>query len=101
VLVRLLGASNAAAWVAAVSYAWSGVAVSAVFLTPHLPGLALLPWIVWATARHSTRWSGKLFLLSLLLSLDFLAADVFSIGMALFCATLWILLEEPRAAWRG
>jgi hypothetical protein len=100
-LVRLLGASSAAAWVAAVSYTCSGVAVSEVFFPHILPGLALLPWVVWATARPSARWSDKLLLLSLPLGLDFLAADVFSIGMALSCATLWILLEEPRAAWGG
>ena len=100
-LVRLLGASSAAAWVAAVSYTWSGIAVSETFFPHILPGLALLPWIVWAMARPSSRWSGKLLGLTLLLSLDFLAADVFSIGMAVFCAALWILLEEPRAAWRG
>lgn len=102
-LVRLLGASGAAAWVAAVSYALSGVAVSEVFFPHILPGLALLPWVVWATARPTTRWSGsgQLLALALLLSLDFLAADVFSIGMAISCAVLWILLEQPRAEWRG
>src|SRR6266404_5763921 len=90
VLVRLLGASSAAAWVAAVSYAWSGIAVSEVFFPHILPGLALLPWVVWAPARPSNRWLGKLLLLALLLSLDLLAADVFSIGMAIACAVLWI-----------
>jgi hypothetical protein len=100
-LVRLLGASGTAAWVAAVSYAWSGIAVSEVFFPHILPGLALLPWVVWATARPSSRWSGKLLVLALLLSLDFLAADVFSIGMAISCGVLWILLEQPRKEWRG
>ncbi|MEP6995793.1 MAG: hypothetical protein ABI968_14820, partial [Acidobacteriota bacterium] len=102
VLLLALGRSRAAAWIGAVTYAFSGVAVGEV-LYPHIqPGMALLPWIVWAAQRKSGSPASRLLLLSALFALDLLAADVFTIGLAIACAALWIALEEqteaPRAA---
>jgi len=97
ILLSRLGASRSGAWVGAVTYAFSGVAVSDVFFPHMLPGLALLPWIVWATARPCISATRKLFLLSVLLALDMLAADVFSIATAIACGGLWILCESEPA----
>lgn len=95
-LVRTGGGSRAAAWLGATTYVFSGVVVAEVFF-PHIqPGMALLPWITWAVARRRATRGGKLLLLSTLLSLLLLAGDVFTIGMALVCAVLWILLEIER-----
>jgi hypothetical protein len=96
-LARSIGASRAAAWVAAVTYAFSGVAVSEVFFPHILPGLALLPWIVLSAGRPGIPGIRRVLLLSFLFALVFLAGDVFSSGLAVACASLWILLEEPRA----
>jgi hypothetical protein len=96
-LARSIGASRAAAWVGAVTYAFSGVAVSEVFFPHILPGLALLPWIVWAAGRPGISASRRILLISFLFALVFLSGDVFSSGLAVVCASLWILLEEPRA----
>jgi len=95
-LVRTAGGSPAAAWLGATTYVFSGVVVAEVFF-PHIqPGMALLPWITWAVARPWATRGGKLLVLSILLSLLLLAGDVFTIGMALVCAALWILLEVER-----
>jgi hypothetical protein len=95
-LARTAGASRAAAWLGATTYVFSGVVVAEVFF-PHIqPGMALLPWITWVVARRWATRGGKLLVLSLLLSLLLLAGDVFTIGMALLCAGLWILLEIER-----
>jgi hypothetical protein len=86
--------SRLAAWLAGVTYAFSGVAVGEVF-SPHIqPGLTLLPWIVWAAQRRSGSSASRLLLLSFLLALDMLAADIFTITLAVACAALWIALEE-------
>jgi hypothetical protein len=99
ILLGSIGASRAAAWVSAVTYAFSGVAVSE-FYFPHIqPGMALLPWIVWAVRRPAGTAS-RVFVLSLLLALDMLAGDVFTIGLAILCAVAWILCEEERAKRR-
>lgn len=95
-LARSLGTSRPAAWVAAVTYAFSGVAVSEAFFPHILPGLALLPWIVLAAGRPGIPASRKVVLLSFLFALVFLSGDVFSAGLAVACAALWILLEEAR-----
>lgn len=99
-LVRVTGGSRSAAWVGATTYVFSGVVVAEVFFPHILPGMALLPWITWAVARPSPTRGRKLLVLASLLSLLLLAGDVFTIGMALLCAGLWILLEvEPRERW--
>ncbi|HEY3123638.1 MAG TPA: hypothetical protein VGK70_06210, partial [Thermoanaerobaculia bacterium] len=101
VLLRTIGASRAGSWIGAVTYAISGVGVSEVFY-PHIhPGMALLPWTVWAVARAGTGRGGRLLVLSLLFGLMFLAADVFTSGMAIVSCTLWILVEEDRSDRAG
>ncbi|MFY9552650.1 MAG: hypothetical protein WAU32_16000 [Thermoanaerobaculia bacterium] len=97
VLLTSAGASRDAGWIGAVTYAFSGVAVSDVYFPHVLPGLALLPWIVWAAGRRATPAS-RIFLLSLLLALDMLAGDVFTIGIGILCAAVWIGIGvEPQA----
>ncbi len=96
VLLTALGRSRGAAWVGAVTYSFSGVAVGEAFF-PHIqPGMTLLPWIAWAAGRRTgTPWS-RLLLLSCLLALDFLAADIFTIALALACAALFLAVEEEK-----
>jgi hypothetical protein len=96
-LLRCLGPSRSGAWVGAVAYAFSGVAVSDVFFPHVLPGLALLPWIVWATARRRGSATRHMALLSLLFALEMLSGDVFSIATAIACGGLWILTETEHA----
>jgi hypothetical protein len=101
VLLRAIGVSRAGSWIGAVTYAISGVGVSEVFF-PHIhPGMALLPWTVWAIARRRASPGGKLLVLSLLFGLMFLAADVFTSGMAIVSCALWILVEEDRSERAG
>jgi hypothetical protein len=96
VLLTALGRTRSAAWIGAATYVFSGVAVGEAFF-PHIqPGMTLLPWIVWAAGRRTgTPWS-RLLLLSCLFALDFLAADIFTIALALLCAALWLAVEEER-----
>ena len=100
-LLLSIGRSRSAAWVGAVTYAFSGVAVSEVFF-PHIqPGMTLLPWILWATARRAAAPWRRVLPLSLLLALDFLAADIFTCALAIVSATLWIAIEgEPSERLR-
>src|SRR5205823_1187390 len=92
-LLRRLNVSSGGAWIGAVAYVFSGVGVSEVFYTNHHPGVMLLPWILWAFARPFGSASRKALALSVLFGLDFLAGDVFTIGIALGSCVLWILLE--------
>ncbi len=96
-LLRLLGVSMGGAWIGAVAYTFSGLGVSEVFYTNHHPGVMLLPWILWALARPFQSVARQALALSLLFGLDFLAGDVFTIGVALGACILWIFLEvaEP------
>ncbi len=98
VLLSALGRSQSAAWVGAVTYAFSGVAVAEAFFPHILPGLTLLPWIVWAAARRPGSGPARLLVLSGFFALDFLAADIFTVALAIGCVGLWIALEEdaPR-----
>jgi hypothetical protein len=97
-LARTMGRSRAAAWVGAVTYSFSGVGVSEVFF-PHIhPGMTLLPWIVWATARPARVPWRRMLPLGCLFGLDFLAGDVFTGGLAIGSAALWIFLESDREA---
>lgn len=91
-LMTVMGASSGARWLAAVTYTFSGVVVSEVFFPHILPGMMLLPWVVWAIARPS-KGRQRILLLSLLFGLDLLAGDLFTIGIALACCVLWIVLE--------
>jgi hypothetical protein len=96
VLLRTLGVSAAGAWIGAITYVFSGVGVSEVYFPNLHPGMALLPWIVWTIGRPASRPAGKILLLSFLYGLDFLAGDVFTIGMAIAASLLWIVVEKPR-----
>jgi hypothetical protein len=96
-LTRSVGASPGAAFVAAVTYAFSGVGVSEVFYTNYQPGMTLLPWIVWAVVRRAKSDGAKLVTLSLVFALLFLAGDVFTIGIAIVSAVLWIAIERAAA----
>jgi hypothetical protein len=96
-LVAALGASAGAAWLAAVTYVFSGVGVSEVFY-PHIqPGMAVLPWILWIIARRNAPTVHRILWLALLFGLALLAADVFTVGLAVLCAVLWISTELARS----
>ncbi|HVE66608.1 MAG TPA: YfhO family protein [Thermoanaerobaculia bacterium] len=96
-LVRSLRGSRSAAWVGAVTYAFSGAAVSEVFYTNYQPGMTLLPWVVWAVQRRSGSAGNRLLVVSLLFGLLFLAGDVFTIGAAVLSCALWIVIEGERS----
>jgi hypothetical protein len=96
-LLGVLGASAGAAWVAAVTYVFSGVIVSQVFYGPLEPGAALLPWALWALARPAA-WRRKTVALGVVFGLLFLAGDAFSIGLALLASLLWIAVETGRTS---
>jgi hypothetical protein len=93
-LLRSLGTSAAGSWVGAVTYAFSGVSVGEVFYPNIQPGMALLPWVVWAVARPATD-KRKILLLSLFFAVLLLAGDVFTSAIALGSCALWILFESP------
>jgi hypothetical protein len=100
-LLTVLGASGCAAWVGAVTYAFSGVVVSEVFY-PHIqPGMALLPWLLWVCARPWRRPEGQTLALALLLALDLLAGDVFTVALAVVGVALFIALETSRPGRRA
>lgn len=100
-LARAMGLSLLASWVAAVTYAFSGVGLTDYTYTNLQPGLALLPWVVWSSARRDPRQARKGAILALFLALDLYAGDVFSVGLALAGAFLWPLLEERGASRRA
>ena len=97
-LLRALGGSGAAAWMAAVTYAFSGVLVSEVFYLPLQAGAALLPWTLWATARTSSNPWRKAAMLGLVYGLLMLGGDVFAIAIALLRIGA---LDPPRVAAAG
>jgi hypothetical protein len=100
-LARAIGVSKSGAWIGAVTYVFSGVVVTESFYNNNHPGVMLLPWILWALARPFGNAARKALALSLLIGLDFLAGDVFTIGIALGGCVLWILVEtEGRERWR-
>lgn len=93
-LLRSLGISAAGAWLGAVTYAFSAVSVGEVFFPNIQPGMALLPWVVWAIARPATD-KRRILLLSLLFAVLLLAGDVFTTAIAFGSCVLWILFESP------
>lgn len=102
VLVASIGGSPAAAWIGAVTYVLSGVVVGEAFFSHIQAGMALLPWIVWAAGRKSGSPSSRFLTLAFLFALDFLAADIFTIGIGIGAAALWIALEEDSSTgWRS
>jgi len=100
-LMRVCGGSRAAAWVAAASFAFSGVLVSEVFYFNFLPGAALLPWSLWALARRPPRRLPRIVPVALVYGLMLLAGDAFSLVIAASSAVLWILLETAREERAG
>lgn len=96
-LLGALGVSRGGAWIGAVTYALSGVAVSEVFFPHILPGMTLLPWTVFVFARRGGSRAWKLIAASIVFGLLFLAGDVFTSGMAAVSCLLWIVLEESRS----
>ena len=94
VLSLALGRSRSAAWIGALAYVFSGVGVGEVFYLHIQPGMTLLPWIVWANQRKSGSSASRFLTLACLFALDLLAADVFTIALAIACSALWIALEE-------
>jgi hypothetical protein len=102
VLAGSIGRSRSAAWVAAATYVFSGVVVGEAFFSHIQAGMALLPWIVWAAGRRSGSPSSRFLTLAVLFALDFLAADIFTIAIAVAAAALWIALEEDfGSGWRS
>jgi hypothetical protein len=102
-LARRLSVSRAGAWIAGVTYAFSGVVVSDVFFPHVLPGVALLPWVVWVLAgagspSPSLSFAARVFPLSLLFALSILSGDPFTFGMALLAGVGWIAFAAPRPA---
>jgi hypothetical protein len=94
-LLSALGVSPGGAWLGAVTYVFSGVSISESFY-PHIqPGMTLLPWVLWQLRR--ARGVRGVIGLSVVFALDLLAADVFTIAVALACAALWVVLEEDEA----
>lgn len=98
-LLRSLGTSRSAAWIGAVTYAFSGPGVAEVFFPNIQPGMTLLPWVVWAVQRRTGSEGARCLALSLLFGLLFLAGDVFTIGIAILACFLWIALERGRPEW--
>ncbi|HKD19350.1 MAG TPA: hypothetical protein VKG23_15975, partial [Thermoanaerobaculia bacterium] len=91
-LLHALGGSRASGWVAAGTYAFSGVLVAEVFYLPLQAGAALQPWALWALVRPAD--PGKKALgLGLVYGLMLLAGDAIAVGLALLAAVLWILVE--------
>jgi len=95
-LLRRIGASEKAGWIAAVTYVFSGVSVSEVWYLHIQPGMTLLPWILWVVIRREPRLSDAA-LLGTFFGLDMLAGDIFTVGTGVLCAGLWVLLEQPSA----
>ncbi len=93
-LLLAIGVSAEGAWLGAVAYVFSGVGVSEVIYTNHHPGVALLPWVVWAVSRSDWPEGRRVVVVSFLLGIDLLAGDVFTAGLALLAASIWIALEN-------
>jgi hypothetical protein len=75
VLFGRLGASSSAGWIAAVTYVFSAVSVSEVSYTHLLPGMTLLPSILYVVIRKEMRLADSVWL-GLLFGLDMFARDV-------------------------
>jgi hypothetical protein len=98
-LCSALRASRAAAWVAAATYAFSGVMVSEVFYEPQLAGAALQPWALWAVARGGEPRRAAV-RVGIVYGLMLLAGDAVSVAVALAAGALWIVLESATGSER-
>jgi hypothetical protein len=96
VLCRFLGASDWAAALAGAVFALSGPAVSEILLPDFIPGLALLPWVIWSAGRLA-REPGppRIALLGALLGIDLLGGDAVSVGLAGLGGLLLLWDESP------
>jgi hypothetical protein len=92
-LLGALGASREAGWIAAGTYAFSGVIVSEVFYLPLQAGAALQAWALWALVRPARSLGRKALGLGAVYGLMLLAGDAVSVGIALLAAVLWIATE--------
>ena len=90
-LVGALGGSREAGWVAAGTYAFSGVLVSEVFYLPNQAGSALQPWALWSLVRPATSTSRRVLGIAVVYGLMFLEGDAVSLLLALLAASIWIL----------
>jgi hypothetical protein len=97
-LLSGLGLSRGGAWIGAVTYVFSGVSVAEVLYSNTHPGVALLPWALWALHRPASNAARGILTLSLFWALLFLAGDVFGAAIAFCCSLLWILLESGRGS---
>jgi hypothetical protein len=100
VLLGALGASREAGWIAAGTYAFSGVMVSEVFYLPLQAGAALQPWALWALVRPSRSAGRKALGIGVVYGLMLLGGDAISIAVALLAAAVW-LFSELGTAERG
>jgi hypothetical protein len=94
-LVRGIGGSRGAAWIGAVSFAFSGVIVSEVYYTNFQPGASLLPWTLWALVRPAKTAASRILEIALVYGALLLAGDAFSLTLSLLAALLWLVLETP------
>src|SRR5215471_2934458 len=99
-LLGVLGVSAAGAWVGAATYVFSAVSVSYVFYPNTHPGMALLPWLVWAMARPSSSPARGTIAVSIVWALLFLSGDAFIVSLGLVACALWILVSG-RPQWTG
>ena len=99
-LVRTIGASDRAGWLASITYVFSGVGMSEVIYTNYQPGWMLLPWVLWASVRRERR-ARKAALFAALFALDLYAGDLFTCSVALAGALLWPITEERGPSRRA
>jgi hypothetical protein len=93
VLARALGVSRGSAFVAAVTYVFSGVGVTEQVFTMDHPGVALLPWVLWAFQRPGGAGGPGTAVFGLFLGLDLLAGDVFTVALAVAACVCWTFVE--------
>ena len=101
ILLRSADISRAGAWIGAATYIFSGVLVSLVYYSPYLIGAALLPWIVWTASRSGPRWVARTLTLAVLLGVDLLSGEPFTIALALAGSAIWLVAEERGQARRS
>lgn len=95
-LARFFGVSARGSFFSGVIYALGGPALSDIMFPNILPGLALLPFVLWrggVLARDSRGRNAAVF--SLVWGLDLLAGDVFTAGLAAVGTALIVWQESP------
>jgi hypothetical protein len=90
-----LGLSAAGCWMGAVTYVLSAISISEVFYPNIHPGMALLPWMLWALNRRASP-AVRCVSVGLVFGLLLLAGDIVVCSLALLSALLWIALEVPE-----